>query len=130
MDSEQSYYERVNSLLERTRAALPSPHHAALKVESGPGGHRAAFNLLVVCALLAIIYTFDYAIVRARLATSRNALGSVKVERLYAIPQKGGKTEFSYGGTEVESCVHSLFPHLGYAPCWYAVRHTEKRNDY
>jgi hypothetical protein len=28
------------------------------------------------------------------------------------------------------TCVHSLFPHMGYQPCWYLSRHSEQRTNY
>jgi hypothetical protein len=29
---------------------------------------------------------------------------------------------------KAESCIHAMFPHFGYTPCWYAVRHTTVQN--
>lgn len=52
--------------------------------------------------------------------------GTVRVRRYYAMPLKGGKTEFGDAGFENDSCVHALFAHGGFAPCWYASRQTEK----
>jgi hypothetical protein len=64
---------------------------------------RALYALLVV---LAVAYGYDYA-------------------HLLAIPQKGNKVEYALDAQspmESDPCVHSLFPHYGYAPCWYIVR--------
>ncbi len=39
-----------------------------------------------------------------------------------AIPEKNGKTEYQVDAQNPEqivTCVHSLFPHYGYSPCWY-----------
>lgn len=73
--------------------------------------------LLGLCAL----YGGDY------LASRSAGLGTVKIERYYAIPQKDGKTEFVSAGQENQACVQSLLPHLGYTPCWYLDRHRQKR---
>jgi hypothetical protein len=52
----------------------------------------------------------------------RNPFGTVQIKRYYAIPQKDNKTEFYLGDPETQTCVHSLFPHRGYSPCWYLER--------
>ena len=72
---------------------------------------------------LAVLYGGDY------LTARRAALGTVKVERYYAIPQKDGKTDFVSATPENQACVQSLLPHLGYNPCWYVDRHKRKRID-
>jgi hypothetical protein len=41
---------------------------------------------------------------------------------VFAIPEKNGKTEYEVDAQNPEqtiTCVHSLFPHSGYSPCWY-----------
>ena len=81
-------------------------------------------SILVIAILgLCILYGGDY------LAARRGPLGTVKVERYYAIPQKDGKTEFAFLEPESQTCVPSLLPHLGYNPCWYVNRHRRKRID-
>lgn len=81
----------------------------------------------VLILLLAMIYLCDYAILRYRIAKNRNAFGTVTVTRFYAIKEKNGKTEFSTGDSEDVTCVNSIFPHSGYAPCWYLTRHPEQQ---
>ena len=56
----------------------------------------------------------------------RQQYGVVQVRRFYAMPLKGSKTEYGDAGIENVTCVHSLFPHFGYNPCWYANRHKVK----
>jgi len=81
-------------------------------------------RILVVAILcLCVWYGGDY------LAARHATLGTVKVERYYAIPQKDGKTEFVFAKPESQACVQSLLPHLGYSPCWYVNRHKRKRID-
>lgn len=78
--------------------------------------------LIVAVVSVVILYVCDYVLVRYRMASPKtgNALGSVKIQRTYAIPHKDGKVEFVFGEPETQVCVRSLFPHLGYSPCWYA----------
>jgi len=80
---------------------------------------RIVVGVFVFCALL---YAGDYAAVRFR----RNPTGTVQVQPYYAVPLKDGKTEFMFLDPQNEVCVHSLFPHLGYRPCWYVSRHRNK----
>jgi len=42
------------------------------------------------------------------------------------MPLKGNRTEYGDAGIEKDTCVHAIFPHAGYAPCWYASRRKEK----
>ena len=86
----------------------------------------ALITVSVACALL---YAGDYASVRYRIPRGRDPFGSVEVQPYYAIPLKDGKTEFMFLKPENQVCVHSLFPHLGHNPCWYARRKKDKRID-
>ncbi len=52
--------------------------------------------------------------------------GVVQIRRYYAMPLKGNKTEYGDAGVEKHTCVYALFPHRGFAPCWYASRKKEK----
>jgi hypothetical protein len=57
------------------------------------------------------------------------AFGTVQMERLYAIPQKNGKTDYEFDAQQPEvttPCVHAIFPHMGDAPCWYLQRNSQK----
>ena len=72
------------------------------------------------------LYVGDYLSARYRIPSDRQTLGSVQVKTLYAVRQKSGRIEYSEGDTETEPCVRSLFPHLGYIPCWYLRRHATK----
>ena len=83
--------------------------------------------LTIIVLLLAIVYAGDYALLRYRIARNRNPYGSVPIQRYLAVTQKSGKPEFYFNPPTVETCVHSLFPHLGYAPCWYLNRRQVQR---
>ena len=81
--------------------------------------------------LAAAVYAGDYVALRLRAAYPRwgAAFGAVQMERLYAIPLKNGRTEYELDARQPEvttDCVHSLFPHMGYSPCWYLRRNSQK----
>jgi hypothetical protein len=87
--------------------------------------------LVLGVALGTIVYVGDYAAVRLRAAYPRlgNAFASVQMVRLYAIPLKNGRTEYQLDAVQPEvtvSCVRALFPHMGYPPCWYLRRNSQK----
>jgi hypothetical protein len=75
-----------------------------------------------LCVAAAVLYAADYASVRF----ARNPFGTVIVTRYYVIPKKNGKAEFVFQPAQLEKCVHSLFSHSGYTPCWYLSRHPEQ----
>jgi hypothetical protein len=82
---------------------------------------RVLVSFLVVLVLL---YGSDYLYVRVRMLHPKPAdpFESIKSLRVLAIPEKNGKTEFEVDAQNPEqtvTCVHSLFPHIGYSPCWY-----------
>jgi hypothetical protein len=90
---------------------------------------RVFLRTLGTLALLAIVvYAGDYISLRFRIP-NRYQFGSVSVTPLYAIHEKNGKTEYDFAQPQSVTCVHSLFPQLGYQPCWYVSRHTQKRID-
>jgi hypothetical protein len=74
-----------------------------------------------------ILYVADYLVLRYRVATNRNAYGTVTVQPYYAVPRKDGKTEYMFDDPQDQTCVHSIFPHLGDSPCWYLNRNKQKR---
>jgi hypothetical protein len=81
-------------------------------------------------ALVATVYVCDDLSVRYRIPKGRQPFGTVTIQRYDAIPEKNGKTEFAFEDPVIQACVHSLFPHLGYQPCWYLSRHSEQRLNY
>jgi hypothetical protein len=76
-----------------------------------------------------LTYAVDYVLFRYRVAANRQPFGQVTVMPYYAVSQKNGKTQFIFNPPEARTCVHALFPHAGYEPCWYLQRHTEQRTD-
>ena len=81
---------------------------------------------LIALLALAALYAGDYLSARFRIPGNRQTLATVQVQTLYATPQKDGRVESWVGDTDSETCIRSLFPHLGYTPCWYLARHPHK----
>jgi hypothetical protein len=80
--------------------------------------------LVTILVSLALAFCADYLYVRVRMLHPKPAdpFESIKALRVLAIPEKNGKTEFEVDAQNPEqtvTCVHSLFPHFGYSPCWY-----------
>ena len=73
---------------------------------------------------LVILYLGDYASFRVRMMHPKSAdpLESIRALRVLAIPEKNGKISYEVDQVNPEQtvkCVHSIFPHAGYSPCWY-----------
>jgi hypothetical protein len=83
--------------------------------------------LIIVFVSLSILYIGDYVSIRYRMVKNRTPFGVVTVQRYYAVPQKNRKTEYYFDQPENQGCIHSLFPHFGYSPCWYLNRKKVKR---
>lgn len=82
-------------------------------------GPKAVLKLgvLILIAAPAILYVGDFAWFEYRL---RNAKPNDPLETLtvyYATDVKGGKVEV-FEQPQTATCVHSIFPHAGYRPCW------------
>ncbi len=81
----------------------------------------------MIAVLSAIaMYALDYAVLRYR---SRDGFGVVQVQPYYAVHLKNGKTEIMPGDALTDTCVRSVFPQMGYSPCWYANRQKRKTVD-
>jgi hypothetical protein len=85
---------------------------------------RIVYALLL---LLAVAYVYDYASVRLRMSAQKpgDPFDVVTYPHLLAIPLKGNKIDYELDAQspmETDPCVHSLFPHYGYTPCWYILR--------
>ena len=81
-------------------------------------------TLLLLIAALALTYVGDYLWFRVRLIHPKPAdpFESFTGPRILAIPEKGGKISYEIDQQNPEqtiTCTHSLFPHGGFAPCWY-----------
>jgi len=91
-------------------------------------GQVARWIVIAAAVSVAVLYAGDYVSVRYRMAhkTVTDPIESTQVRPLYAVPRKDGKDEFDFGDTETQTCVHSLFPHFGYSPCWYMKREDQE----
>jgi hypothetical protein len=80
--------------------------------------------LFFIVAALVLVFVGDYLYVRVRALYPKPAdpFETLKALRILAIPEKNGKTSYEVDTQNPEqtvTCVHSLFPHSGYSPCWY-----------
>ena len=82
--------------------------------------------VLSAAALSAAVYVGDFAVFRLRVVLNRNPYDSVTVQHFDAVLKKNGKTQFLFDPPQPETCVKALFPHQGFAPCWYLNRHREQ----
>lgn len=87
---------------------------------------RFLFALLL---MVAAVYLGDYGLLRYRMATNRDAFGSVTRNVYYSVKLKSGKTEFSYGGQEAFECPNTLLPQYWEKPCWLAQRQKDVQID-
>jgi hypothetical protein len=83
--------------------------------------------LFFLAVALLLCFGVDSASVwlRARHATPTNPYETLSAPRIYAIPEKGNKTEYQIDAdnpVQQVTCVHSLFPHGNYSPCWKVSR--------
>jgi hypothetical protein len=88
-----------------------------------------AVGVLAAIAITVLAYVVDYFVFRYRVAKNHQPYGQFTVYSYDAVAQKSGKTQFIFNPPEVQTCVNALFPHQGYAPCWYLRRHTEPRTN-
>ena len=77
--------------------------------------------VIIVC-VLATIYGVDYLWLQLRLESKDPNSAMDSVTRYDATTLKNGKVQIFFGQPEIQRCVHSLLPHLGYTPCWYLKR--------
>jgi hypothetical protein len=82
---------------------------------------------LIIISLLALVYAGDYASVRIPIPSGRNPYSTVRVRPYLDVPLKSGKSDLYFLPPQQQTCVNSLFPHLGYSPCWYLRKHTHPR---
>ena len=79
-----------------------------------------------LAALAGLLYGGDWLSARWR---GPHHDGAERARPYYAVPLKDGKTEFMMLSPETRTCVHSLVPHFGDAPCWYLEGHKQQRID-
>jgi hypothetical protein len=84
-------------------------------------------TLLGIAISVALLYAVDAAVLRFRAATNRNAFATITVHPYFAVERKDKKIEYMYDDPRDETCVNSLFPHLGDSPCWYLRKHKDEQ---
>ena len=87
-------------------------------------------SLIALVVLLAVVYAYDYLSVHHRMGEQKKGdpFDTVTYPNVLAIPEKGNRTEYALDAQSpmmTEACVHSIFPHEGYLPCWYVIRKTQ-----
>jgi hypothetical protein len=85
-----------------------------------------ARGLLGLLGAAVVAYAIDAIQVRVRLATGGPSSVYDTVTVYYAAELKGGKYEVFTDRPDHEMCASSLFPQMGYAPCWYLRQHKVK----
>jgi hypothetical protein len=83
--------------------------------------------LVGAAGVLGVAYGVDFASVRLRMrhSTPTDPYETLTAPRVYAISEKGNKTEYQIdvdNPVQQVTCVHALFPHEGHAPCWQVKR--------
>jgi hypothetical protein len=87
---------------------------------------RIAFSLI---ASLLILFVGDYVSLQFRIPSNRQQFGQVLVQPLIAVPLKDKKTEYILGTPYNQTCTYSLFPQMGYSPCWYLSQHAKEQEN-
>jgi hypothetical protein len=83
-------------------------------------------RIAIIAGLAAVLlYGADFAVLRAR----KQQLGSVQVRVMYAVKLKNRETEYLPEEPQNLPCANSMFPQMGYAPCWYLTRHRTQMVD-
>ena len=86
--------------------------------------------LYALILFLAVAYGYDFASVRSRMSAKKpgDPFDVVTYPHLLAIQLKGNKVDYELDAQspmESDPCIHSLFPHYGYTPCWYVLRRSK-----
>jgi len=72
----------------------------------------------VLVSLAALLYAGDFVWFEYRMRNAKSNDPLETVTFYYATAMKNGKVEVFYDQPQTQTCVHALFPHQGYTPCW------------
>jgi len=72
----------------------------------------------VLVALAAVVYAGDFLWFEFRIHNPKPNDPLETITFFYATGVKGGKVEVFDDQPQTQICVHSIFPHGGYRPCW------------
>lgn len=106
----------------------PKPRCETPSEDSMPSPAALLKYVAIVCGLsLALLYAGDdlWASYRMNRGGPRYPLESVTL--FYATSLKNGKVEVYYDQPITQVCIHAIFPHFSYTPCWYLNRSPIKR---
>ncbi len=83
--------------------------------------------LIALILAVALAYVGDSVSVCARMMHPKpgSPFETITALRILAIGEKGNKTEYTVDPVQPQQtseCVHALFSHNGYPPCWYLKR--------
>ena len=76
----------------------------------------------ILIALVADLYAGDFAWFEYRNWKPKPNDPLETITFYYATATKSGRSEIFYDQPQTQTCVHSLFPHAGYMPCWRLER--------
>jgi hypothetical protein len=79
----------------------------------------------ILLGAIVLLYAGDFLLVHARADRTRQ----IVVQQYYAVRLKGKKVEYMPLDDANETCARSLFPQMGYLPCWYVSRHRVRQID-
>ena len=80
------------------------------------------WGLLVVLVAALAGYLGDAVALQIRLHHG-TACRTIQVDQFLKTPLKGQKEEYDFTGEVPVTCVRSMFPQLGFRPCWWVERH-------
>ena len=73
-------------------------------------------GVVIACAVL--VYVGDLLWFEYRMRSAKKDHPLQTLTFYYATAMKNGKVEVFYDQPQTATCVHSIFPHAGYTPCW------------
>jgi hypothetical protein len=127
MAEDRKFYENIADVIGQANISSTAPSSGGWRISRKFALHFLRTAGISVAVAFFFLYAGDYVLFRYKVTTNRNAFGTVTIDRFYSIAEKANRTEFDYAGSDTQPCVHTLFPHAGDNPCWYANRHREQR---
>jgi hypothetical protein len=83
-------------------------------------------TLLTIALMVAVLYVCDYLVAQYRAAHGNPDAIYGTVSVYLASEMKNGSVQLYYRAPQPTRCTYSIFPQLGYTPCWYLSRSTVK----
>lgn len=81
---------------------------------------------LILCVAFLVLFAGDYLVLRIRIAIHGVDRATAHVTTFEAALLKDNKYNVYFDQPQIQTCVLSVFPWLGDAPCWYLRRHSIK----